>query len=206
MKAIRRLFSSAVVFSAVFFTVSAANAAAQNPCDDAEGIAALDAKIRTNYPKEQTLEIALEAGKLYLQKYGDCEPKEFALWVKDRLRNWEKIVADVKLRAKIKKFDDAVVAKNYNEVYAVGKELVAIFPENVNFMLPLALIGLPETYKNNLKYNDDTIKYAKLALAKLKSGAAEPKKDKEAKVKTDANGRPMFGVYQFERNAEDAIS
>src|SRR5918997_1410385 len=107
MKAIRRLFGSAVVLSTVL-TLAAANVAAQNPCDDAEGIAALDAKIRTNYPKPEALKVALEAGKLYAQKYGECDPKDFAIWLKDNLGKWEKIVKDLDDKAKIKKFDDAV--------------------------------------------------------------------------------------------------
>lgn len=206
MKAIRRLFSSAVVISAVLLTLSAANTAAQNPCDDADGIAALDTKIRTAHEKADTLEVAFEAGKLYVQKYGDCEPKDFAAWVKGRLGKWEQIIKDRKIKEKIGKFDDAVKAGNHDEVYTVGKELNQIFPENVHFMLPMAMIGLPETYKKNHKYNDNSIKYAKMALAKLKSGTAEPKKDKDGKVLTDSSGKPIFGVYQFERNADEAIS
>jgi hypothetical protein len=204
MNAIRRLLGPAVLFSIVLALV-AASAFAQNPCDEAEGIAALDAKIRTNYPKPETFKVALEAGKQYVQKYGECEPKDFALWLKDRLGKWELILKDIDNKAKIKKFDAAVRSKNYDEVYAVGKELVEIFPENVNFMLPLALIGLPETYKKNYKYNDDSIKYAKMALAKLKSGTAESKK-KDGKPILDASGKLVFGPFQFERNADEAIS
>lgn len=202
MQAIRRLFSSAVVLSAVFL-FSTSNTAAQNPCDDAEGIAVLDAKIRISYQKPETLNVAVEGGKEYLRKYGECaDLKAFSAWLTEQLPKWEQAPRI----AKIKKFDDAVKARNYDEMYAVGKELVEHFPDNVHFVLPMAMVGLPETYKKNHKYNDESIKYAKMALAKLKSGTAEPKKDKDGKPRTDSNGNPLFGIYQFERNVDEAVS
>lgn len=205
MKAIRRLFGPAAALSAVL-AFAAMNAAAQNPCDDAEGMAALDAAIRNNYSKSETLETALRSAEEYLRKYGECEPREFSAWLKQNLEKWGREVEKRKTDLQIKKFDDAVRAKDFDTVYAVGGELVRKFPENVNFMLPMAMIGLPESYRKNYKYNDESLKHAKMALAKLKSGTAEPKKDKDGKPRTDPNGKPLFGPFQFERNAENAIS
>lgn len=190
---------------------AAANAAAQKPCDDADGIAAVDAKIRSNYGKIATLEIALEAAKEYLQKYGECETtKDFVAWVKPLVPKWEQGVAkykdDVWRTERVKKFDDAIQNKKFDDVYTVGAQLIQRYPDNVHYLLPLGLIGLSESYKNNYKYNDDSIRYAKLALAKFKSGTPEPKRDKEGKLLLDANGKELFGPYQFERNKENAIS
>lgn len=205
MKTILRFLGLALVFSAVL-GMTAVYAAAQNSCGETEAIAALDAKIRENYSRPETLEIALAAAKQYLSKYAECEPKNFSAYLKENLAKWEEAVKNYKIRQKITKFDDAVKNKNFDEVYAVGPELVQIFPDSVTFMLPLGLIGLSESYRNNFKYNDDTIRYAKMALAKLKSGAAQPNKDNHGKVMLDAGGKPLFGPFQFERNAEDAIS
>lgn len=205
MKTILR-FSGLTVAVSAFLGLAAVTASAQNPCDEAEAIAALDAKIRTNHSKAENLEIALDAGKQYVQRYGECEPKDLSAWLKTNIPNWERILKERKIQEKVKKFDDAAKAKNYDDLYAAGKELNQIFPDNVHFMLPMAMIGLPETYRKNHKYNDDSIKYAKMALAKLKSGTAEPKKDKDGKPRTDAAGKALFGVYQFERNADEAIS
>lgn len=210
MKTIRTLLVSAAVVYAVLF-LSPVNSAAQTPCDDDDGIAALDTKIRNNYLKDSTVKTALEAAKQYSQKYGECEQaKELIKWFKPLLPRWEQRAAEYEayiwLEERRKKFDDAIQNKEFDDAYAVGAEIVQRYPDNVTFTLPLGLIGLSETYKNNFKYNDNTIKYAKMALAKLKSGTAEPKRDKDGKLRTDANGKPVFGVYQFERNAEDAIS
>ncbi len=210
MKAILRSAGLAVVYLAVLgcvFTV----ATAQAPCDDADGIAALDAKVRENYEKDVTVGIAIEAAKKYLQKYRECAPtKEFAAWLNGRLPEWEKRDALEKERKwrneRVAKFDEAVRLKKFDDVYAAGAELVQRYPDNVNYLMPLGLIGLYESYKNNFKYNDDTIKYAKLALAKLKNGKPEPKKGRDGKPILDANGKVVFGPFQFERNTEDALS
>src|SRR5688500_20397036 len=110
MKAILRSAGLAVVYLAVLgciFTI----ATAQTPCDDADGIAALDAKVRENYEKDVTVGIAIEAAKKYLQKYRECAPtKEFAAWLNGRLPEWEKRDALEKERKwrneRVAKFDE----------------------------------------------------------------------------------------------------
>ena len=173
---------------------------AQNPCEDDDAIAALNAKISANYGKIETLEVALEAGKEYIRKYGECPDDKMVPWVRPQIPGWEKRVADyneyVWRKERIGKFDDGIKNGKFDDVYSAGAELLQKYPDNVNYSLPLGLIGLYESYKNNFKYNDDSIKYAKIAIAKLKSGTAESKKDKPG----------IFGVYQFERNKDDAIS
>ncbi len=215
MKTIFRFTGLAVMLSAVI-GFSAASAAAQNACEDADAITALDAKIRENYPKIDTREVAVTAGKEFLEKYGECEPtKDFVAWLKPQLPKWEQQVADYKVyqwRApRVKKFDDSIQAGrtsgNYDDAYSAGAELIQKYPDNMNFILPLGLIGLSESYKNNFKYNDQTVRYAQMALAKFKSGAAvESKKDKDGKPLLDKGGKELYGPFQFERNKEDAMS
>jgi hypothetical protein len=202
MKAILRSASLVVVCLTALGCLSSF-ATAQDPCEDADGISALDTKIRENYGKDETVAVAVQSAKQYLQKYGACEPtRAFAEWLGQRLPAWEE-------RAwrwpRSVKFLEGIKNKKYDDVYAAGAELVQRYPENVQYLLPLGLIGLRESYENNFKYNDNSIKYAKLALTELKSGSAEPRK-KDGKPVLDTNGKEVFGIYPFERNAEDAVS
>ena len=64
-------------------------------------------------------------------------------------------------------------AKNWDEVYTSGKEILANYPEKYRAaLLVLGSIGLDETDKTPsvTKYNDDTIKYAKQAIAEIEAG------------------------------------
>ncbi len=210
MKTILRFSGLAVVLS-VALGLSSAIALGQNLCDDADGIAVLDSKIRDNYNRYETVEIAFDAAKEFLKKYGDCpQTKPLVEWFKPQLPNWEKQAAArrefVWRQERVEKFNNGITNTKFQDVYAAGGELIRRYPDNVQYLLPLGLIGLYESYKNNFKYNDDSIRYAKLALAKLKSGTAEPKKDEAGKPRLDGTKKPVFGTYQFERNAEEAIS
>lgn len=204
------LKSSGLAFACAALTLIMATAAiAQNPCDDADGMTALDAKVRDNYLKIETLEIALESGKEYLKKYGECPDDKLGPWVKPQIAGWEKRVADYKeylwRKPRLDKFDAGIRDKKFDDAYSAGAELVQRYPDNVNYSVPLGLIGLYESYKNNFKYNDDSIKYAKMAIAKLKNGTPEPKKE-NGKPKLDSTNKEVFGAFQFERNKDDAIS
>lgn len=210
MKSIFRLFASAAVVTAVIM-FGAALVSAQDNCADEAAIASLDERIRANWERDETVKTALTAAREYLQKYGKCEQtKAFADWLIDRVPKWEARAAAfdeyVWRSERVARFDEGIRNKKFDDVYFAGAELTQRYPDNVHYLLPLGLIGLYESYRNNLKYNDDAIRYAKLALAKLKSGTAEPKKERDGKTKLDGTGKPVFGAFQFERNAEEAIS
>lgn len=202
MKTILR-FSGLAALCLIVLAFSSANAQEKNPCEDADAIAALDGAVRANFKKNETVGIAITAAKEFLQKYGECPTsKDLAAWIRPQMSDWEKRDAAYRdylwRKPRLEKFDDAIKNNRFDEVYAVGAELVRRYPDNVQNMMPLALIGLYESYKNNFKYNDETIKYAKVALSKLKNGNPEPKKDKD--------GKDVFGPLQFQRSKEDAIS
>ncbi len=202
MKKVFRLFSSAALL-AMLMAAAATTGFAQNPCEDFDGINELDTKIRTNYQKNETVKIAAEAGKQYLEKYGSCEVvKEFADWVKAQMPDMEKRAREydeyIYLKARFDRFDASIKSQKYDDAYAAGGEILAKQPDNLNVMVPLGVIGLWESYKNNYKFNDETIKYAKEAMAKLKAGAKA--------TKTDKNGNGVYGVFQFEMTKEDTIS
>lgn len=210
MKTILR-FAGMGMLLAAFMAVGTTAGFAQDNCADVDGYTALDAKIRENIGKIATLQIAVDSGKQYLEKYGECEAtKDFAEWLKIQIPKWEerlekKRLGDI-LTALFARYDDGIKLEKYDESYAAGKEILTKQPDNIHIILPLGLIGLYQSYNNNYKYNDDTVRFANMALAKFKSGVAQPKTDKDGKPKLDKNGKPLYGVFQFEMNKEDAIS
>lgn len=184
---------------AVVLGVGAMTVSAQDPCEDYDGNAELDTKIRENYPKDETLHIAIDAAKQYLEKYGACEPfKDFGDWVKAQLPGWEEAKKKYDERIRLGKlfasFDDGIKNKSYDGTYAAGKEILAEQPDNLNIMVPLGLIGLYQSFQGNNKYSTDAIAYSKSAVQKLKAGAKS----------TKPNGN--YGAFEFERSKDDAIS
>ncbi len=190
--------------------VGAVTVSAQATCDDYETYAELDGKVRENFGNDKTVKVAIDAGKELLEKFGTCaDYKDFADWVKAQMPKWEARYAEWVewewRRPRIEKFDGGIQKKRYDDVYSAGKELVERYPDNVHYLLPLGLIGLYETYNNNFKYNDDTIRFAKMAIEKFKAGKGEPKMH-NGKPVVDEDGSNLYGAFQFERTREEAIS
>ena len=171
----------------------------------ADAQAALQEKIRSTYATDK--KTAIDAGKQLLEKYGQCAfSAEFVAWLNPQLPKWEKGIKDAeeaKVRsALIAKFDDGITAKNWDAVYAAGNEFLAKYPNDpirTNIVAQLGLIGLYEAYppKNNFKYSDESLKYAKMALAEIKAGA---------KPGTDKQGKPFFGGPLFAAPPVDTVS
>jgi hypothetical protein len=168
------MFAAVIAFGAVA-------SFAQNPCEDADGIAALDKKFRDNFASTKTIaewKIADEAGKQYLEKYGSCEPlKEFVDYLKGFLPKLEKRIKDKEHADEVAKIADRFLAgmkaKNWDDVYSAGKQLLAEDPEKYRDVeIVLGSIGLDETLKSPrvTKWNDDTLRYARQSLADLEGG------------------------------------
>ena len=198
MKTIFRHLNAGLLLAAVL-AVGAVTGFAQDPCADTAGIAALDAKFRDNYAGDLAKrKIAVEAGKEYIEKYAACPPsKEFVDYLNSYLPGMEKAIKDeegkLEMAGLLKRFDDNLKAKNWNEVYAAGKEILAKKPDEYrDAELVLGSIGLDETAKSPrvTTWNDDTLKYAKMAIADLEAN------------KTFKS----FGVAPFKyKNKEDAL-
>lgn len=209
MKMIRRFSGLALAVSTVLaFGIPAVTA--QTTCD-ADAIAESIAKITANYKLNATVAVAIEEARNYLQKYSQCEGSEqMVSWIKVNMPDMEKRDAIHKefvwKTERIAKFDGGIKNGKFDDVFQAGAELVQKYPDNMQFLLPLGLIGLSESYRNNFKYNDDSIKFAKIALAKFKSGTPEPKIGKDGQPLLDGDKQPVFGSFQFERNAVNAIS
>jgi hypothetical protein len=201
MKTIFRFLSLAAVVAA--FSVAGATVGfAQDPCTDTAGQDALSNKVRELFPKTDPASQAakIEAGKQFLEKYGACDAvsvKEFADYLKPNIPKWEanykKVTDKQELDGLVAKFNTGLNSKNWDDVYAAGKQLLEKAPEDFRAAeLVLGSIGLDETSKTPrvTKWNDDTLKYAKMSVADLESGKT---------FKT-------FGVNPFTyKNKEDAL-
>ena len=180
MKTIFRSLNGAVLLAALI-VAGATVGFAQDPCTDTAGQDALSNKVRELFPKTDvpSQSAKIEAGKQFLEKYGSCEgtSKEFADYLKTNLPKWEaKLKGDTTKADQdpfIKKFNAGLTSKNWDDVYAAGKELIAQWPDDFRAAeLVLGSIGLDETAKTPrvTKWNDDTLKYAKMSIADLESG------------------------------------
>lgn len=197
MKTIFR-FTTLTVLLAAIFAIGATATFAQDVCSEGDAIAALDAKFRENYGKGiAERKIAVEAGKQYIEKYGSCATqKDFVDYLKSYLPGMEKKIKDDESKAKLQglytRFDASVGAKPpaYDETYTVGKEILAIVPDQLDVMIVLGSIGYDESFKKNFKYNADTLKYARQAITALEAG------------KTSKN----FGIFGWAyNNKENAL-
>jgi len=187
------------MFAALLIAAGTVSSYAQAGCDDTDKINELDAKIRENSKKKSTLKVARDAGKEFLEKFGTCEAtKEFVDWLKPQLPKWDTIIQEAEGAAAdaamFKRFDDGITGEKYEETYAAARDILAKHPDNLNIIVPIGAIGLYQSYNKNYKFNDDSIKYAKMAVAKLKAGAPS----------TKPSGK--YGAFQFEYSKDEAIS
>jgi hypothetical protein len=165
------------IFAALLFVFGAVAASAQDPCD-AEAMVAAGDKFRTAHADKSIpgRKSAIQAGKEYLEKFGSCEgAKELADWLKERLPRFEATVKEMEeeeAKAKlVGRFDAAMKAKNWDEVYASGKEVLAKYGEEFRAAeIVLGSIGYDEAFAGRHKYNDDTVRFAKQAIASLEAG------------------------------------
>lgn len=190
------------MLAALFIAASSGTSFAQAGCDDTDGMNALDAEIRKNYPKNATVKAAIDAGKSYLEKYGACEvAKEFVDWMKVQMPKWEerhkKWEVDQKLAALYKRFDAGITGDNADEVFAAGKEILAAKPDDLNIMVPMAMSGILQSYKNNPKFADESLRISKTVIAKLKAGAEPTKKNPQ--------GVGTYGALKLEFTKEELL-
>lgn len=178
MKTIFR-YTNLGLLVAVMMAMGAVAAAAQDPCADADGMTALGDKVRAEF-LVKTIEGRtkfLESGKQFQEKYGKCEPaKELDTWLTGTMPR-TKAALDKQIEEKqkadlIARFNGGLATKNWDEVYASGKDLMRRWPEDFrDIEFALGTIGFDEMYnKNNAKYNDETLRFARQALANMDAG------------------------------------
>ena len=203
MKTIFR-FLNAVAMTVAVLAVGAVAGFAQDQCADVDGQNASYTKFTAVYNKRTVadMETALSSGKEFLEKYGTCESvKEQADFVRPHVQRIEKELPLARNREKLaplfKRFDAAIVADNGDEIYAAGRESLAIDPDNINIIVPLGVAGLYQSYNNNMKYADETIRYARMATDRLKAGAKATKQNKA--------GADVYGALKYEYTKEQAL-
>jgi hypothetical protein len=127
-------------------------------------------------------EQALASGKEYVTKCKDLSDIEngdkIVKWVTERIPSLEKSVGIMRLE---KNFNDALKQRNQDQLVLAAKKLLEINPPySLDLILDIASVGFDNASAVPPvdKYNDDTIKYAKLALGKLAAGDKSGNKDK----------------------------
>lgn len=178
MKSIFR-FLGLGALAVTFTAAGATNGYAQDACADVEAKQALYAKFTINFDKTIELrKVALNAAKEYLEKYGSCpDDKQQVDYFKTYIPAAEKQIQDAAKaaddQAMYARFNNALKAKNWDEVYAGGKEVLGKVQDptiQLDVSILLGSIGLDEAVKNNDKYNADTVRYAQEAIQKIESG------------------------------------
>lgn len=175
---------------------------AQDTCNADEVTAAQD-KFDVEYKKgvkdTAARKEAIRLGKEFIEKYttGCALADVRVTWLKTnipvmerKLKEYEEQVAKDLL---IKRFNTGLETKNWDEVYSAGKDLLNKYPDEFrDVQLVLGTIGFDETYnKKNPKYNDDTLKFARMAIADLEAN----------KKYSVSYGVPKDFVYKSKDNA-----
>jgi hypothetical protein len=199
MKTIFRSLGMGMALAA-FIAVGAISGFAQADCDDIDGLTALDAKIRENL--EVTLKarkVAIESGKQFLEKYASCEAgKDMGDWLKTQVPAWEEWLKKeeerIWLNERWDNFDANLKGNQLARAFPFGKEILSRTPDNINAIIPLAMIGLYESYQKNYAVNAEALSYARKAISMLEAGAKPTRND------------GLYGNMQFSYNKEDALS
>ena len=196
MKGMLRLAGSGIL--SALMLVGATSAFGQDPCADTEAQTALYTKFVAVYNDKANMASALALGKEFIEKYGACESLEAQNgFVKKEVARLDRLV---KRAAMFKRYDDAVKADNPTEIVAAGKEILAIQPDDMNIVVPMALSSSYKSTKDNsYKYAADGLHYSQLALDKIKGGWTLVKVD-EVDKKT-----PVVGVFQYTFKKDQAI-
>lgn len=194
MKTIFRFLNVGMLLTA-FIAAGAVTSFAQDACADADGQTALYTKFGDQLKAQKTpadRRATIETGKQFLEKYGACaglEPQ--AKYLNDAIPKLEAAIKKEELKALFARYDKAVQGKTYADAYAAGKEILAVQPDNLDIIIPLGAIGLYESYNKNYVFNDDALRFARMAIDKMNANKPSTK----------------YGVFQFQYNTkENALS
>ncbi len=178
MKTIFRSTNLLLILAAII-AFGAVAGMAQDPCTDADGQTKMQDEFDTLYANKTDLSVrqkAIDSGQAFLDKYKACESAKVRVdWLNVNIPKMvDKLAKDRAAKAEaelVGRFDTAMKAKNFDEVYVTGKEVLAKYPEKYRAAeIVLGSIGFDEAYKGNNKYNDDALRFAKASIADLESG------------------------------------
>ncbi len=188
-----------LIFAVVLVVVSvsgALSAFGQKQLSKEDMFKAMAALTKTQKPEDT--EKAYVMAKEYVARFG----KE-----KDKDGTVAKISSFVdKYREHL--FFEAVNAHKYADIFTLGKEVLAVQPDNIDVLLNMAYEGYSSVGPTqNKTYVDDSIVYAKKAIQLLDGGGA-PKSFVPFKDKADAEAFMYFvaGNLTFERDMKEAAA
>ena len=188
----------------------------ENSTEETKEMTSLYEKYEVNYQAVniEQKKIALDAAKEFVKKYENSEClKEQVNYFKEAIPALESVKPhpshpspDPK-RENLKrliKLDNAYKAKNYTEFFDIGAEILEVEPDFLDLIFVLAGIGFDQAkvQGNNGKFNDETIRYAELAVKLLESGKESEYKDYgeyEYKYKTNALNK-MNEIIEYMKN------
>jgi|ERR1035437_40698 hypothetical protein len=178
----KTIFRSSILglLIATILALGAVASFAQDPCTDADGMTKMSEDLTRLYA-DKSIEGRrkyIDTGKQFLEKYGSCDPaKDVADYLKKYLPGLEtalKGMTDAAAETALTtRFNTALKASNWDEVYASGKEVLAKYPDKYRDVeILFGLIGLDETAKTPrvTKWNDETLRYAKISISDLEAG------------------------------------
>jgi hypothetical protein len=164
--------------------------------DDAEAKAALYSKFRDNIKSNPP--VAYEAGKEYLQKYEakDGAADQYVAYIKKWVTSYDKL-------ARRNQFAEEIKAKNYNQVFVVGKQILAEEPEDLGVLYELSKAGLFAATNNNESNNADAVTFARKTIQLIQSGRTF-EKDKPITGKDEILGGLNYALGIFLRKSQPA--
>jgi hypothetical protein len=174
-------------------TTTATPAATQ---DETQAKADLYARFRDNIKTNPT--VAYEAGKEYLQKYEatDGAEDQYVKYIKKWVMAYDKV-------ARKNRFAEQLKAKNYNEAFATGKQILADDPEDLSTLYDLSRAGFAANTSGNEANNADSIAYAKKTMQLLQAGRTF-EKDKPVTNKDEIVGGLNYVVGFLLRKTQPA--
>ena len=170
------------LFAAVF-TSTATLTFAQDPCADLDANKALYQKFLDNYQSNNKTEIntAITAANDYVQKYGSCTEykaqvdylKAAPASLKERIKQIDAAALQAAKQKRYQAFNVALKGKDIDALYRSGAAILSGEPNLIDVVLVLGYAGVDQALKQPPvdTHNNETIKYAKMAISKLNSGA-----------------------------------
>ena len=131
---------------------------------------------------------AYEAGKEYLSKYG-AQEDEYVKAVRKWVNTYESATREFDFKQKLD-------AKNYNEAFRLGREIIAAQPQRVDIPVILGWTGYLATTEKNTANNEAAIGFARQAIAAIEGG--------KQPMCLDATGKeaPCWNPF---KNRDDAL-
>lgn len=172
-------------------------------------------------PNIEQKKIALDAAKEFVRKYENSEClKEQVNYFKQAIPVIERRIKSdyepdtiprpvIERNKRLIGLDKAYKAENYNEFFDIAAEILKVEPDFLDLLIVLASIGFDQAkiHGKNSKFNDETIRYAELALNLLNSTQVSEYKDSghyEYKYKSEYKD---FGQYEYKyKTKTDALN